>query len=146
MNLKQAIDLAAEKLAPLKDIDAPTFEAEVLLRYSLNLDRAAFHLNQKKELSKAESALFFGLIERRCQGEPTAYIIGRREFYGLDFMVDRRVLIPRPETELLVEEALNLVKTKPIKSIADVGTGSGAIAVSLAVSLFGPLKRDVSPY
>jgi release factor glutamine methyltransferase len=75
------------------------------------------------------------VLKRRLSGEPTAYILGHKEFYGLDFIIDRNVLIPRPESELLVEKAINLARKRKIASIADVGTGSGAIAVSLAVNL-----------
>jgi release factor glutamine methyltransferase len=135
VNLKQALTLAADKLAVLKDIDAPTLEAEVLLRFCLNLDRASLHLKLKEFLTSQQSEQFFKMIERRLQNEPTSHIIGTREFYGLDFKVDRRVLIPRPETELMVEETLKLVRNRKIRSIVDIGTGSGAIAVSLAVCL-----------
>lgn len=135
MKLQQALTRAGEKLAALKDIDAPTFEAEVLLRYSLQISRAEFYLKLKDELPAAPAARFNGWLERRLQGEPTAYIIGQREFFGLDFYVDRRVLIPRPESELLVEAALEFIRSHPVRSVADIGTGSGAIAVSLAVNL-----------
>lgn len=145
MNLKQALAQAGERLVPLKDIDAPTFEAEVILRHCLNLDRAALHLNLKQELTAGQFTRFWGLIERRYQGEPASYIIGQREFFGLDFYVDRRVLIPRPETELLVEEALKFTKNHPLQSIADIGTGSGVIAVSLAVSLYQTEKSSRWP-
>jgi release factor glutamine methyltransferase len=134
VNHKQALTLAAEKLAALKDIDAPTFEAEILLRYSLNISRTALHLKLNQKVPDEQCAHFWNWVERRLQGEPTSYIIRRREFYGLDFEVDKRVLIPRPETELLVETALKLAQTEVVRSIADIGTGSGAIAISLAVN------------
>jgi release factor glutamine methyltransferase len=87
-------------------------------------------------LDAAELASYHKLIETRGQHEPVAYIIGHKEFYGLDFYVDRRVLIPRPETELLVEKGLEIgqAASHPL-IIADVGTGCGAIAISLAVHL-----------
>jgi release factor glutamine methyltransferase len=135
VKLQSALTAAAQKLAALQDIDAPTFEAEMLLRYSLNISRAELHLKLRDELSASQEALFWAWVDRRLAGEPTAYIIGKREFFGLDFTIDRRVLIPRPETELLVEETLQRLKTRPIRSLADIGTGSGAIAVSLAVNL-----------
>ncbi|MFC1933014.1 peptide chain release factor N(5)-glutamine methyltransferase, partial [Chloroflexota bacterium] len=78
---------------------------------------------------------FWGLIERRLNHEPTAYIIGHREFYGLDFYVDRSVLISRPESELLVEKTLEVTQNQVVSTIAEVGTGCGAIAISLALSL-----------
>src|SRR5207248_5109727 len=77
------------------------------------------------------------LIERRGGGEPVAYLVGHKEFYGLDFLVDRRVLIPRPETELLVESALSVCREKldagQVPIVADIGTGSGAIPITLAL-------------
>lgn len=135
MNLKQALIPAGNRLSALKDIDDPAFEAEVLLRQALQIDRTQLHLNLFKELSEQECRSFFELIERRRQGEPTAYITGHREFYGLDFKVDPRVLIPRPETELLVEEALKFAGNDYVNTIADIGCGSGAVVISLAVHL-----------
>ena len=87
------------------------------------------------ELKKRQEDTFKTFVKRRIKGEPNAYITGHREFYGLDFLVDKRVLIPRPETEILVEQALLRAKNFENPVIADVGTGSGAIAVSLAKNL-----------
>jgi release factor glutamine methyltransferase len=84
------------------------------------------------ELKKRQEDTFKTFIKRRIKGEPNAYITGHREFYGLDFLVDRRVLIPRPETEILVEQAIVRAKNFRNPVIVDVGTGSGAIAISLA--------------
>jgi release factor glutamine methyltransferase len=87
------------------------------------------------------------LVQRRLSGEPAAYITGCREFYGLDFSVNRHVLIPRPESELLVEKALELAADYQKPRIADIGTGSGAIAISLAVNLPQAMiyAIDISP-
>ncbi len=87
------------------------------------------------DISPAQVEGLRQLLERRLRGEPSAYITGHREFYGLDFMVDHRVLIPRPESELLVEKAIRLARSQAISKIADIGTGCGAIAISLAVNL-----------
>jgi len=126
--------------------DSPRLDAELLLAHALGLSRARLLAQFDRVLSPAELARYRQLIERRRAHEPVAYIVGHQEFYGLDFYVDRRVLIPRPETELLVEKAIELagkvgdsgygigVSSYPI-TLADVGTGSGAIAVSLAVHL-----------
>lgn len=113
-------------------------EAEVLLRHVLGSDRATF-LARRQEAMPAEAAQRFAdLIERRLAREPLAYITGHREFFGLDFLVDRRVLIPRPETEGLVERAIatagRLSRTQRL-TIADVGTGSGCIAIALTARL-----------
>jgi release factor glutamine methyltransferase len=125
----------ARELLDNPEIEDPALESEVLLREVLKIDRVRLRLESSLPLNIEQEKSFWSMIERRLQGEPLAYIIRRREFFGLDFYVDRRVLIPRPETELLVEEALKLASFYPQLVLADVGTGSAAIAVSLAVSL-----------
>lgn len=107
-------------------------EAEVLLRHALQMSRAELYSSLDTTLTRKERSFFNVLILRRLGGEPVSYIIEHREFYGLDFFVDSRVLIPRPETEMLVEEAIRLTRGLDKPVICDVGTGSGAIAVSLA--------------
>jgi release factor glutamine methyltransferase len=91
----------------------------------------------EREVSLEQEQQLLSLIERRAHGEPVAYLIGHKEFYGLDFLVDKRVLIPRPETELLVEAALENIRSRlnagQIPIVADIGTGSGAIPITLAV-------------
>lgn len=128
-------------------IEDAGLEAEILLRHTLGFNRVQFYMQQDRELSAEENENFRRSMRRRLNNEPTAYITGHREFYGRDFYVDDNVLIPRPETELLVETALGLAVNRPIHTIADVGTGSGAIAISLALSL--PQIRiyatDISP-
>ena len=137
MSLKQALSRARGILAE-KDIEDAPLEGELLLRHALGIDRTQLYLDLDHELSPEQYEAFRQLLERRLSGEPAAYITGRREFYGLDFYVDPRVLIPRPESELLVEEALRLAQEHPISTIAEVGTGSGAIAISLALELPEP--------
>ncbi|MGD0794426.1 MAG: peptide chain release factor N(5)-glutamine methyltransferase [Dehalococcoidales bacterium] len=134
MNLKQALAHARETLRNNNIEDAP-LEGEILLRHVLGISRARFFSQFDEELSPGQGQDLKEALERRVGGEPTAYITGHREFYGLDFIVNRDVLIPRPETELLVEKAIALAGRRPIKKIADIGTGSGAIAISLAVNL-----------
>lgn len=134
MNRKQAMFLARERLAAA-DIDDASLEAEVLLRYVLGIDRTRLFTELEVALDAARETEFGALIERRLSGEPSAYITGHREFYRLDFSVDRNVLIPRPESELLVEKAIELAGERRINTIADIGTGCGAIAISLAVNL-----------
>src|SRR5579885_1241427 len=112
-------------------------DAAVLLGHVLGVSRGALYTHPERQLSEAEQAMYTALIERRAQGEPVAYLTGHREFMGLDFLVDRRVLIPRPETEFLVEAALAEVQRReemslPSLRVADIGTGSGAIAIALA--------------
>ena len=134
MTLKQALRRARGVLTQNNVEDAP-LEGELLLRHTLKIDRVQLYLDLERELTPRQEQTFQLLLERRVNGEPAAYITGHREFYGLDFEVDPAVLIPRPESELLVEAALGLAKNRPSAIIADIGTGSGAIAVSLALEL-----------
>lgn len=112
------------------------FETEILLAHTLGLKRIELHTNHKKVLSQAELSRFKSLIKRRSKHEPIAYITNRQPFMSLDFYVDRSVLIPRPETEELVELTIDLIKSSPVTRhpllVADIGTGCGAIAISLA--------------
>lgn len=134
MNLKQALGRAKELLTA-GNIDDASLEGELLLRHVLGIDRVHLYSNLERELSLEQEETFWSFIKRRLNGEPTAYITGHREFYGLDFYVDSRVLIPRPESELLVEEALVIARPHATYVIAEIGTGCGAIAISLALNL-----------
>jgi release factor glutamine methyltransferase len=136
VTLRQALAQARGILDAAGVPDA-ALECEVLLRHTLGIDRSRLYLDIDTEPGQGPQQTFFALIERRVRGEPTAYITGHREFFGLDFYVDPSVLIPRPETELLVETALDLIRRYPQEPVADIGTGSGAIAISLAVTLPG---------
>ncbi len=134
MTLKQAFSHARETLIANNIKDA-TLESELLLRHTLKISRVQLYLDLDYELNSKEEETFRHLIERRLSGEPTAYITGYREFYGRDFYIDPSVLIPRPESELLVEKALKLAQNRTVPTIAEVGTGCGAIAISLALNL-----------
>ncbi len=134
MTLKQVLSYARGILAANNIEDAP-LESELLLRHVLKISQVQLYLDLGHELSLKQEKTFWHLIERRLNREPTAYIVGHREFYGLDFYVDPSVLIPRPESELLVEKALNLAQVRPVSNIAEIGTGCGAIAISLALNL-----------
>jgi release factor glutamine methyltransferase len=134
---------------------SPRLDSEVLLAHALGWKRARLYAFPEFELPAERYQAFVALVERRRQHEPVPYIVGHREFYGLDLLVDRRVLIPRPETELLVQHTLEsasrlrssaapwlrssaapgLRNVGQGLTLADVGTGSGCVAVSLAVSL-----------
>ncbi|MDA8219258.1 MAG: peptide chain release factor N(5)-glutamine methyltransferase, partial [Dehalococcoidales bacterium] len=123
-------------------IDEPRLVAEVLLAHALDLDRARLYARMDQPLGQEALRRWQEVLARALQHEPVAYITGHREFYGLDLYVDGNVLIPRPETETLVEEALAwsrafVARAGSPPTIVDVGTGSGAIAVSLAVHLPG---------
>jgi release factor glutamine methyltransferase len=130
------------------DAEEAALDAEVLARHVLDCDRATLLTRARDPLPSAFTRLFDALVARRANREPIAYIVGHREFWGLEFDVTPAVLIPRPETELIVEEALAcLPRRDAVRRIADVGTGSGCLAVTLAVEF--PAARvtatDVSP-
>lgn len=114
-------------------IPAPRLEAEVLLASALGVDRITLYMQYDRPVNEDERAVFREYIKRRSRGEPTAYITNNKEFMSLSFQVDSRVLIPRPDTETLVEEAIRLLRMRTGPHlVADVGTGSGAVAISLA--------------
>jgi release factor glutamine methyltransferase len=123
---------AAEDFAKRKS-PSPRLDAEVLLASALGTDRVRLVIESERELETGELGLYRTLIERRRRGEPVAYILGRREFFGLDFAVDRRALVPRPDTETLVEVALERTRPRSLYGRAlDLCTGSGCVAVAFA--------------
>ncbi len=123
----------SRKWLELANIPDAGIEAQVILRYALGIDRATFHASPDRELSDKEADAFERLVERRFGGEPLSYITGHREFYGLNFLVTPDVLVPRHETEFLVEAVLEYARSRGdhALTIADIGTGSGCIAVAL---------------
>jgi release factor glutamine methyltransferase len=125
----------------------PRLDAELLIGHALGLPRIELYTNFDRPLDERELAACRALLERRGRREPVAYIIGRWGFHGLDLTVDGRVLVPRPETEVLVERCLALLDGRDAPRVADVGTGSGAIA--LAIKAARPdaavTAADVSP-
>ena len=131
-----ALLVAMERLRAAGITETPQLDTQVLLVHVTGADRAALLAFPERALSPEQAISYAELIARRAAGEPVAYLIGHREFMGLDLLTDRRALIPRPETELLVEAALAEARARlergetPIA--ADIGTGSGAIAVALA--------------
>jgi len=129
-------------------IAAPGREAALLLGSLLGLSEVQIRARDDEPAGPALAARFSSLLERRAGGEPAAYLLGRREFYGRTFGVDERVLIPRPETELLVEIALGLDAALPDEALVlDIGTGSGCIALTLAAERprWQVLATDLSP-
>lgn len=135
-------------------VDSPRLCAHVLVRQVLGLDRIACVTQADRELSASELEALDALVARRAAGEPLAHITGSREFYGRDFLVTPHTLIPRPETELLVEKALEAAArlesgggvTQHAPYFADLGTGSGCIGITLALELprWRGLLMDIS--
>ena len=122
---------ATTRLRSAPDPDTAALDADVLLAYVLGVGKEALFAHPERELSPAEDVRFQQLVERRGRGEPVAYLRGFKEFYGLRLLVDPRVLIPRPETEGLVDAAREVIAGRAL-TVVDVGTGSGAIAVAIA--------------
>ncbi|HEY6958476.1 MAG TPA: peptide chain release factor N(5)-glutamine methyltransferase [Candidatus Limnocylindria bacterium] len=123
---------AADRLRTGADPATAALDADVLLAFALGVGKEQLFAHPERPLSPETEGHFAALVERRHAGEPVAYLRGFKEFYGQRFRVDRRVLIPRPETETLVEEARRFIAGRPL-TVVDVGTGSGAIACSIAL-------------
>ncbi len=136
----QIRDLLKKGMDSLHGRDSASLDAEVLLAYALGVDKEYLFSRGDEEIDSFTVALYNKYIRRVAKGEPVAYILGKKEFYGLNFFVDERVLVPRPETEHLVDEALQYLKGNDENGrrfrILDVGTGSGNIAVSVAKGFF----------
>jgi release factor glutamine methyltransferase len=145
----QLIRWTAERFQK-ENLPTPRLDAEVLLSSALGVDRVRLYTHFDQPLLSEELARFKELIRRRIKREPVAYIIGRREFWSLSFKVTRDVLIPRPDTEILVSEALTLTSSLPPEEgglpILEIGTGSGAVGVALAKELASGLitATDIS--
>ena len=112
--------------------DSPRLDAELLLAQVLQVPRASLIARHETAVSELAEQSYGRLLQRRAAGEPVAYLLGKREFWSLDLKVTPAVLVPRPETEILVEQALALMDARPPGRVLDLGTGSGAIALALA--------------
>lgn len=131
-----------------RGIDSPRLTAEILLAHALGVGRIDLYLRYDQPLSYDELAEFKKMIKRRAAREPVDYIVGEKEFFGRRFFVSPQVLIPRPETEILVETAIGILSESPVRPmrVLDAGTGSGAIVISLAIDRSGYqyLASDIS--
>ena len=130
LTFASALQWAHAQLVPVTDI--PVLEAEVLLAHVLQVSRSHLHAWPQRELTLAEQQRFVDCVQRCVQGEPIAYITGRREFWSLELRVTPATLIPRPETETLVEMVLATFPDSEPLLVADLGTGSGSIALAIA--------------
>lgn len=132
MQVRDALKLASERF---KESTTPSLDARLLLAHTMNYTQEKLLINYDKELKKDFEKQFFELVKRREEQEPIAYILGKQEFYGLDFSVNKNVLIPRPETELIIDilkdDAASRVQNQTI-NILELGIGSGAISICLA--------------
>ena len=128
LSIKLALQMASTQLKT----EASVFEAQLLLQYALGVNRAWLIAHEYDALQPNIQKAFEALLNRRLAGEPIAYIMGRREFYGLDLLVTPDTLIPRPDTETLVDAALAKILDNSNPSILDLGTGTGAIALAVA--------------
>ena len=141
MTIQKLLDLYGEKIDKV--------DLELLIAYSLGKTREFVLTYPEQELSGPQEMALRKLLKRRAVGEPVAYIFGHKEFYGLDFLVNKHTLIPRPETELLVDLAINSTQDTNCRrqdmNIIDVGTGSGCIIISVAKTM-GEKKKDDTPY
>jgi release factor glutamine methyltransferase len=146
MTLKEALTSAIQHLEA-NHVGSPRLNAETLLMFALACNRAYLYAHPEQQLVPDQERNYLELIEERASGKPSQYITGHQEFWGLDFIVTPAVLIPRPETEHVVETMLELARENPRCRLVDVGTGSGCIALALAKEL--PLAEvhavDVSP-
>lgn len=137
MTIKEIIKIYSQKLKKLSG--SPILDIEILLCAVLKKPKEYLFTNPNKTISHTPYAQFQLLFKKRQKGWPIAYLTGHKEFYGLDFIVNKNVLIPRPETELLVDEVLKYIRLSKINNqqstIIDIGTGSGCIAIALAKNL-----------
>jgi release factor glutamine methyltransferase len=132
MTVQEALDWASSQLVNTSEAE---LAAKMLLAHVLNCSTTDLFAHPERALATADTETYCQLISRRARHEPVAYLVGHRAFFDVDVIVDRRALIPRPETEHLVERALHVARRWRAPKIADVGTGSGAVAVCLAGNL-----------
>ncbi|OGB73478.1 hypothetical protein A3K24_01295 [candidate division Kazan bacterium RIFCSPHIGHO2_01_FULL_44_14] len=139
MKIKTALNWATKQLPASS---TPRLDAEVLLAHILGVSKTDLYINSEQRLSPIVEVRYRWLIARRHSGVPVAYLTGQKEFFGLNFIVNRQVLIPRPETETIVRRTIELIERHNLSVVHEVGTGSGNIAVALTKNL--PTLRVVA--
>ena len=130
MNYQEVLSKGT-KILKSSNIKSFNLDSEILLASSLKLDRTRLLLNLNNKIKKNQKQIFFNFINRRKENEPIAYILGFKEFWKNSFKINKSVLIPRPDTEILVEQILKEIKKNETKQILDIGTGSGCIILSV---------------
>lgn len=131
MKLYDALIWATQGIAE-SNSDSAKWDAKALLKFVMNYSDTELIIHDQQEMTQAQYNQYANLIEKRLSGEPVAYLCGTREFWSREFFVNEHTLIPRPETELLIEKAMSEIESKPVSRILDLGTGSGIIAITLA--------------
>lgn len=132
MNIQDALKIATQQLLANPNITRARLEAEILLMFVLQKKREFLHGHSECELDTQEKEAFFSLLHRRVQNEPIQYLTQRVSFFSDEFYVDERVLIPRPESEILIQKVFEIIESENLKNIAEIGIGSGALSVSVA--------------
>lgn len=132
MNIQDALKIATQQLLANPHITRARLEAEILLMFVLQKKREFLHGHSECELDTQEKEAFFSLLHRRVQNEPIQYLTQRVSFFSDEFYVDERVLIPRPESEILIQKVCEIISNENLKNIAEIGIGSGALSVSVA--------------
>lgn len=132
MNIQDALKIATQQLLANPSITRARLEAEILLMFVLQKKREFLHGHSECELDTQEKEAFFSLLHRRVQNEPIQYLTQRVSFFSDEFYVDERVLIPRPESEILIQKVCEIIESENLKNIAEIGIGSGALSVSVA--------------
>ena len=139
-NAESLIQSGTKKLSSISNV--PRLEAEVILSYLLDIDRIKFHTDEIGISSKVMDK-FKSMIESRFKGIPMAYLVGKKEFWSMDFLINESVLVPRPETELLIDNAIEIFKNIESPKILELGTGSGIISIVLRKELRNALITAV---
>lgn len=148
MTISQALAEAKHFLRKNKLITTPELDAEILLAQTLHVSREHLFAHCEKDISAQQTQTFQDMLQKRFSGLPVDAIVGKKEFFGMQFIVNQHVLSPRPETEILVQTALKFLCQFPTSTILDIGTGSGCIAISLRKNLAIHHKiyaTDISP-
>ena len=131
MNIESAISLASTELKKKEKIKSPSLDCEILMSKALSESREYIMLNLHSELNEKNYIYFKRLVEERLKGKPIAYLTGVKSFWKYEFGVNKNVLIPRPETELIIDEILKIYKNKRKIHFLDIGVGSGCILLSI---------------
>ncbi len=132
MTIKEILNWASNKL---KFLNSPQLDAEVLLSFVLKKDKIYLYTYPEKSLTITQIKKYISLINKRRNYVPVAYLTHHKEFYNLNFYINKNVLVPRPATEILVDQSISLINKYNLKTLADIGTGSGCIAISIKKNL-----------